>query len=383
MSIFVAQTANDVATQARYAAFGQMFGQALSTFGWVAQTGHGEIAATGSGSSRVWTGTPNINASIVQPCASYVFKGAFVGGTTYTGIGTTINSSSVNVVTSGGLTYIHITASSNSATAPASDTTNWAPWNFEIWKSADGYSSSFPIYLKIGYVQNTTTNVPSLLLQVGQGVDADGNITGAVILWSTAPTTFMRANETTPIDGARYNHYFSGDSGNFRFCIFKDKSACNNQSGGQAVYQACQIFVIDRACTSITTQSNRDDAFVYICHAVSQGGSVVPASVIMPNPSTSTYSVSYDASRWAMMNVFSTFSGGGGGITPLLIFPAFGVQQNPQMGACGFMKTQVQDGCVIPIWMYGNPHLYLVCGNVADNGPTGVNSTTYHAILWE
>jgi hypothetical protein len=365
-------------TQSKYAAFGQMFGQALSLFGWLPQTGHGEIANNGlTGTSYAWSGTPNINATVVAPCASYTFKGAWVSGTTYVGIGGTLNSTLVDVVTSGGLTYVHLTASSSSATAPASDTTNWAPFNFEIWKTNDSLSSTLPIYLKLAYVQSVTTNTPSLLVQVGTGVDGNGNITGATIMWNTAPNTFIRVNPTTAIDGAQYNNAFSGDSGNFRFCIFKDK--------GQAALtqQACQIFIIDRSCSS-QTATNRTDTFVYVCHDFA--GQNQFWSSIIPNPSFGiTGSSQVDTTRWMGTVVYTnSIVGVGGGQTPMPTFPLFTQNPNPQLGMCCFFKAETQDGCIIPVWMYGNPHLYLVCaGTSITGGPNGANATVYPAILWE
>jgi hypothetical protein len=387
MSIFVASTPIDISSQPKYQTFGQMFGQALSGFGWLPQTGHGELANNGlTGTSYAWSGAPIVGASILQPC-KYTFRGAWVSGTTYTGIGTTLNNTGVNVVTSGGLTYCHITATSSSATAPASDTTNWAPFNFEIWKNNDAFSSTFPIYLKLAYVISSTANVPAFMYAIGTGVDADGNLTGSVPLNSTAPLDFAKSATGVTLDGSRWNSMFSGDAGNFRFCLFKDKGQAAPSS------TATQTLIIDRSCSSASVQNSRDDAFVYIAWSMSfAGGQTTYGSVIMPNPATLTQAVQYDNSRWAGMSCASLTSANGvgamghngGAQTPLLVYPLYGQRPNPQLGLIGTIQGETVDGVILPVWMYGQPHLYLVCaGGNNTGGPTQITSSAYPAILWE
>jgi hypothetical protein len=90
-------------TLAHFQAWAQFFGGGFTTLGWVAQTGHGEVVATGTGASYAFTTPvlPNTGTSVVC-AAAYTFKGAWVSGNTYVG-GNSAGTSVCDLVTNGGV----------------------------------------------------------------------------------------------------------------------------------------------------------------------------------------------------------------------------------------------------------------------------------------
>jgi hypothetical protein len=147
--------------------------------------------ASGTGGSYAWTNvvaTPG--ATQVQPVIAYTFKGAWVSGSTYVGSNTINAAGEVDLVTDGGLTYVHITATSSAATAPGADATNWAPFNYEIWKSNGSNSSSLPIYIRLVYVTTPTANAPGMHIGIGRGIDANGNLISPITSLSSSSPLF-------------------------------------------------------------------------------------------------------------------------------------------------------------------------------------------------
>src|SRR5271157_1078688 len=90
---------------------------------------------------------------------------------------------------------------------------------YEIWKSTDALSSTFPMYIKIEYGTGSTTNAPTIRFSTGTGTDGSGNITtgytGPQVL--TLGFTGQPSNPTTFYMRCR----FSGDTGRFWFSMFE------------------------------------------------------------------------------------------------------------------------------------------------------------------
>ena len=216
-------------TLAHYLAWAQFFGAGFTTLGWVAQTGHGELAATGSGAAYAWTNPVlPVSVGLFAPQA-YTFKGAWVSGNTYVGGNSAGLTTEVDVVTDAGITYVHITSSSSSATAPGSDATNWQPLQFEIWKSNGPNTASLPIYVKHVYTTQGATNSPfRIQISIGTGVDADGNITGALSIASNNPLYINQMDASSSTSGITGEMDMAGDADNFRFLIFRGGPSNSN-----------------------------------------------------------------------------------------------------------------------------------------------------------
>lgn len=373
--IFQTSAAYSSATQAQYQTWGQTFGQALSSFGWVKQTGHGEVVDNGLvGSAYAWSNSPNVGtlASAPQPVQAYNFRGAWVSGNTYVGANAANSATPVDVVTNAGLTYAKITASSVSSTAPGSDPTNWQQLVFEIWKSNGPMSATFPIYLKLYLTWNTVSFTPTYWITVGTGVDVNGNITGVCNWTAAAPFYIFGWMGNNGTQAAGFNDMdFSGDADNFRFCVFK-------------TFSAPSLFAMGRAKTSTGADS---DAFVHLATAGAPSfalGLSNVRSAILLKPSLGA-TILVDGSRWAGIVATSNASTSNFGATPPYpIFPIVGYLANPLMGIMAFGRGDTGEGQVVPVWLYGASHNYLVLGNFgAAQSPDAISGRAYPAILWE
>jgi hypothetical protein len=361
----------DSSTVPHYVGWGQMFGQALTQFGWVPQTGHGELVDNGlTGASYAWSNVvAGPGATSLASVINYTFKGAFVGGTTYVG-GNLATTNNVDVVTSSGLTYVHITASSSLATAPAADTTNWMPFNFSIFKSNGPLSSTAPIYLKIAFIQNpSVANTPCLLLGIGKGVDSDGNLTQPMQLSNSTPVGWVRSSNTLSLSGSTFNCNFSGDADNIRWILWQNLGSSQTTPN---------LMSIDRAYTSAGTQSDAYWTAYYI-----YGSSSCQSALQFKNSLGGGNF--FDGSRWSGSLAFSSASiSNMGAICATPVTPLIGYQAAPTLGVMQFGINDVTDGSIQPVWMYGATHLYLVFRNVGNGfAPSGINATGVPAILWE
>lgn len=359
-------------TLAHWQAWALTFGGAFTTFGWVAQTGHGEVPATGTGGSYAWTtppGAPTTKLTGGQQCR---FNGAWVSGGSYVGSNTT-NGTVSDLVTSGGITYICVSNTSGT-TAPASDPLHWQPYIYEIWKSNGPMSSTNPLYVRIVYTTDTTgsPSAPSILYSIGSGIDANGNLTGT---FGNATSTFNNAIlNTTPGIATTGNMCFSGDADNFRCILWQGLQAAATHGGWN------WMILIDRAKTGSGTDS---DAFTYcgVFSPVQNGGpgQMFNATALIFKPTigpTKTLGGLWKGLVWAGITTasLSTF-----GATPALpIFPLVGYMANPLLGIMGFQAADVSDGQVVPVWIYGASHNYLVNSINAGDSTYGGRNCMYY-----
>ena len=361
------------ATAAQYIAWATAIGQAMTTFGWSAVSGHGEVVASGTGGSYTWTNVASgPGATAIQSVQAYTFKGAWVSGTTYVGANTANSAAEVDVVTSSGLTYVHITASSSSTTPPASDTTNWMPFNFEIWKSTGSMSTDLPIYMKVVYPQNSNdANAPAYFIMIGTGVDINGNLTGTIPFSGTAPTYIAKMWQATAATSSTFESDFSGTSDTFAMALWK------TQSGGNAI-----VLAIDRARTATGALSS---AYFYVAAGLLNAASLTPSSGIKMNSLLGSGVLMSDIGRWACVPITTlTATGNFGAVPSYAVFPYPGYMANPLLQVMCFKRGDTTEGQIIPVWMYGASHNYLIIGNSpASLSPDGISSSLYPAILWE
>ena len=370
-------------TLAHFQAWAQFFGGGFTTIGWVAQTGHGELPATGSGASYAFT-SPVLPVAALNPMAIYTYRGAWVSGTAYSNgsntQGGTADLVTDNSVGGNGITYQKITTNvaTNLTTAPHSNATDWLPIQFEIWKSNGSNTSSLPIYVRLTYTTaGAANNTYRFFLSIGTGIDSNGNITGAVPMTGTAPTTTLMNDNSTTTSSVVAEMDMAGDADNFRFILWR----------GHSTALFIQTCVIDRAKNSNGADT---DAYFYAGTILLQGGGTLNRSCIIPNPAigngalNSTSGAGWAGVIWCAGNTNSMVVFGT--TPPLPIFPLIGYLANPLLGAVGFHKADVVDGNVIPVWAYGATHLYLVnAGSGAalsqiDNQSSG---GVIPAILWE
>jgi len=372
-------------TIAHWKAFANFWGGGFTTAGWVLQTGHGEVNASGTGATYAWTDTGSVITAPTTALAAmrnYRFNGSWVSGATYTGGNTADGTTTTDLVTfaSGGntpITYVHISATSSSATNPASDTTNWQPFMYEIWKSNGSNTSSLPIFVRIVYSINSTGNTgPRLLFSVGTGVDANGQLTGTVNFATSAPLNIRVVDNAAAGSATAFECDFSGDADNFRFIFNR----------GNTVSTAWTwAYALDRAKTGTGTDS---DAFFISLSLLPTGSTFITQSQVVPKPSLSP-PLPRNAVGWqgTVFNGGSTSSQSAFGVTPPYpVFPAIGYLSNPCLGVMTFNNADVLDGAIIPVWIYGATHYYLVQSNTiatAAGSPVNVANANAMAILWE
>ena len=370
-------------TLAHFQAWAQFFGGGFTTLGWTAVTGHGELPASGSGASYAFT-NPVLPVAAITAMSVYTYRNAWVSGTAYPNGSNTANTS-CDLVTDNssggnGITYQKITTNvaTNLTVAPHSNATDWLPCQFEIWKSNGANTASLPIYVKIIYATaGAANNSYRFILQIGTGIDSNGNITGGIPMTTTAPTNTLVCDNSSSTSSTIAEMDFAGDPDNFRFILWR----------GHSTALFIQTLVVDRSKNSVGVDTN---AFFYVGSILLQGGGTIARSCIMPNSTIGNGALNAtSASGWAgviwcanQANTMIVF----GATPPLPIFPLIGFVANPLLGAVGFHKLDVTDGAVMPVWAYGAIHNYLVnAGSAAslsqlDNQSTG---GVCPAILWE
>lgn len=368
----------DNSTIGNYKAWARVIGRAMTQFGWVKQTGHGELTDNGlAGTAYDWNFTPTVPTVQIRAAASYNFRGAWTSGTTYVG-SNTLNGAAADLVTSGGITYVHITASSSLTTAPASDTTNWQPYNYEIWKSNGTNSGALPIYVRLAYVTSVGASIPGIHLSIGTSVDSNGNVTNAWAFSGNAPTTNKEISlSSSATGGSLWECDFSGDADNFRMFMWRNFTA-NSQP-------ASTILVLDRAKNA---KGEDLDAFVYGGHVSwSQNNSGATAtSIIFIKPGLGTL-VSNSQGMWCGITISGTAGANWGSPCVCPVTPLVGFVANPCLGVVTAPWNDVSDGLVVPVWILGASHNFLFNKNQDAITPSsnvrGIAGTQAVGILWE
>lgn len=342
--------------------------------------GFGILPATGSGSTYTFT-NPVLpaNALAAQQAMNYV--GAWVSGTTYP-LGSNAANNAVTLVTDNssggnGITYQKITVnvSTNLTTAPHSNSTDWLPCQFEVWKSQGSNTSTFPIYVRIVYT-TAGTNAFRIHLSIGNKIDSSGNLINGIPLTATAPITVAQVDNSTTTSMTVREMDFAGDTDNFRFVLWR---------GDASLFVS--TVVVDRARNASGTAT---DAYFYAGTIFPISGGIILRSSILPNSTIGNGAVAVAAGiGWQgviLMGGLATSYTLFGQNPPIPIFPMIGYVANPLLGAVGFHRSDVTDGSIMPVWMYGASHNYLVnsSANSALQAIDNISSTgTSPAILWE
>jgi hypothetical protein len=382
MTTYQAFAAPIIDTLAHFQALCQFFGAGFTTLGWVAQTGHGELAATGTGASYAFTNPVLPPTLAVAAMSLWTYRGAWVSGQTYPN-GSNTASGTADLVTDNssggnGVTYMKITTNvaTNLTVAPHSNATDWTPYQYEIWKSNGSNSSTLPIYFRIAYLNQGTASTARFHLSIGTGIDANGNVTNPVaIAGATTPVGTVLWDDGSANSATPGEMDMAGDADNVRFIYQR----------GQPTNGLTSAYVIDRFKNASGTDTN---AGVYVGMLVTKASSFSYSSIIL-NPSIGTAPVMQSQSGWiGALTAYGLASTTAqlGGIPPYLIFPIIGYVANPLLGAVGFHADDVIDGTVVPVWNYGAPHYYLVnkpsatAGQMIDN--IGSHGTAL-GIRWE
>jgi hypothetical protein len=293
---------------------------------------------------------------------------------------------------SGGTSETHA-ATMIMATAPASDiitwngagslnTGHWYPYNFEIWQSNDGLTPT--IYFKLVYAVGGSGN-SALIFGVGTNWDGFSQISQANTIGNMFDPSFKGYSEyvlTSTIGGQGFNLYefdMAGDSGNFAFILWRNntvtarcflaieraRDAFGNATGGYFTVVAC-----NNTSAGVTYQQT----IFQLTGGPARGGG-------------------YSTSCWCVPSVGSGGTAGNqasgninGQFPAFPIFPTTGNLDNPLFNVLVFFRSDVTEGGLVPVWIYGAMHTYLTSANPVSNVTpmagtnAGVNSV---GIRWE
>jgi len=343
----------------------------LATFGWSQTTDTGAQLAQWLGGSVTSVTNPSGNIY------TYTFSGGFTGTSTYTqplpgqaiilsgftgtpGTGnngtfvvlaspapTSTSFSVVNV--NGSTTYTGspvITLNTNYAAAetttyPPANAANTAVW--EIWTPTDALSGTYPYYLKIWYGA-AVGDTPQIWLQLGNGTDGSGNLTG-----NTTIPYYCTINDNGGNSSNLYASFASGDSSRVSFALF------DNAGGNGNI-----VFSVERS-----KNNSGADTAIY-AHIIqmgtynSQAGAPRRQQALFPAGSPYGLVGVAETSSWlaAVPATATSFSlGTTVGVSP--VWPHLGCLGNPLLGVVVYMSADFADQVPFTASLYGIPHVYL------------------------
>lgn len=127
---------------------------------------------------------------------------------------------------------------------PASSASNQNN-GYEVWRMNDALQATAPVFLRIDYGQ-TSGSYPQIWVQVGQGSDGAGNLTGL--------KTDQRLMTTAVNDGAGRNCYQSGGTNRIAMCMYRITTTKNTGN---------LIFAVER--TKDTSGNDTNEGVLLFC----------------------------------------------------------------------------------------------------------------------
>ena len=230
---------------------------------------------------------------------------------------------------------------------------------YEIWRFADGATqTACPVYFKIQYgsVAGSASN-PGIILQVGQGSDNAGNLTGTV---STAQTFGSNTN-----NASTYACYVSSDTGRINVAMFTGSINC-------------WAFYIERIKDDTGTPTTAGvNIFVWGCPGGS--GSVV-GQQYLPLSGAAYPATPMTTPMCAMPSTGQASYGVNMGLFP--IFPNLGYAANPDLGGLMYFTGDLAStGTALSVTMYGTPHTFITLGPTSNASTASLNgNTTSHSV---
>lgn len=230
--------------------------------------------------------------------------------------------------------------------APTGTTTH----GFEIYRFNDTQQTTCPMYLKIIY--GGTTAGASVTIQIGQGTNGFGSLTGVT---STAQT--LTASGT---DASARLCWASGAAGRLQVALFVNASVTTNRI----------VFSVAR---SVDTSGANDDRYI---HTFTVRGTIT--SQILPKIGGGTAFPATPAANVmvAIPNTNAITSASYGGVLGVFpVHPFRGRADNPTMDGCAYFTADIPDGNTVTVTMYGSTRTFFAIGlnssGVAGSAPGG------------
>lgn len=350
----------DCSTLANFKLWAQGIGTALSTFGWVLQSVNGNVN---------WSTIPAVADYSPVLQNNYNFQGAWTNGNSYIG-NSGPASAPCDLVTMAGGTYecIQSNTGSTGVNDPVTDTAHsfWKLVAYEVWKSGDSLSTTNPIYLRIQYVPHNSALAPEIHLQVCTAVSSAGSVTGTVFGAGTSTAGTRLLGTGSGLGDALFECDFSGDSGNFSMIMFRGAIIISNSIPN--------FFAVTRSKDHLGTDT---DSYFTILTATNLF-SCQSQTIMKPSLGSATILDPY----WPTI-VFSAPSAAfGGGMAALPVFPVVGYIGNPLLQAMVLKNSDIAEGALFSVTLYGATHTYLSSKPSASGNLNAVGGTGF-GMLWE
>lgn len=231
-----------------------------------------------------------------------------------------------------------------------------------LFNMADSLESSCPVFVKVTYGTNGST--VQFTVQVGQGSDGSGNLTGA--------TTSAGRNGLTSNQGvSTFPCFASGDSGSIRILMWQSGSLSTGF-----------FFAVERSKDA--TGANTADYVTY----VSGDSNSTPAgtnwnfqSLVAGNPNAAPNLCTLSNGGLITLNIWNVSQFFNAQVAAFPCIPMVGYPGNPMLDVCGCAYQDVTDGATsITVTMYGGSHNFIaVKQNVFSKAQ--LNTTGQQAIL--
>jgi hypothetical protein len=222
--------------------------------------------------------------------------------------------------------------------------------NYEVWKAADSAASTTPIYVKVEY---GTSGAVEIRVTVGSGSNGSGAITGTTTgaLIPTNNTTYANNGSTL------YPSFASGTAGEIRFMLYQGTGDCT-------------VFGIER---SKDTSGNVTTSYVtFLCANAAGTNAWLQYTLYLGGLSLNDNWVTTTGSnQMGTGNYFGTTAA-------YPIFPMVGFVGNPMLGFLSAQASDVGEGAMITISIYGGNHTYIATkvSNFASMGKMNLNGNS-------
>lgn len=222
---------------------------------------------------------------------------------------------------------------------------------YEIWRFSDSLQATSPVYIKIEYGSGAAALRPAIWIQVGDGSDGAGALTGAT-------STRQRCSTAANAAVAKPMR-FSGDTNRIQMHLFYDSTTVNYT-----------IFVaIER--TKDATGADTGDGVLIHCNVGGGGGSQWRQQYFQCGIGPTT-----QEARWGVLAPTFGTGSAGGNFAVYPVFCAAGVYLNPPIGVIGAFNADVVTGNTVALTVYGSSHTYFCCGTSTGATTQGVQAGT-------
>jgi hypothetical protein len=231
-----------------------------------------------------------------------------------------------------------------------------------LFKMADALQASCPVFVRVAY--GTSGTSVGFSVNVGQGSDGSGNLTGATTAAFGSPFSTNEGATTFPC-------YVSGDAGSIRFMMWQSNSI-----------NCCTVFVIERSKDSSGASTASYASLLFGQAQTSNTGSFAFVSLLAgnPNPTPNYASVGGNQSGWPSQGVPVSLSYNGN-VAAVPIVPLVGYPDNPMLDACCAYSGDVTEGAIVTVSIYGSNHSYIASKQGTLSHPAGGTADVYNAIL--